>query len=133
MTDYIFDPSCNNGRFEYPKSNSNDPIRQVGAVLLTADGGYYHGYNFIRDLHSIRPNQVNHVSEYIWKTNRELGRLLASHAEETAILEAILDGQTDFSEAVLYCSLEPCCHCRKIIELAGIKKVVFAEHYVPST
>lgn len=132
-TEYIFAPSCDNGRFEYPKKSSNDPIRQVGAVLITKDGGYYHGFNFIRDLHSLRPSTINPISDFVWKKNRPLGRLLADHAEKSAILEAVLDGQVDFSEAVLYVSLEPCSVCRQIIEAAGIKKVVFAEYYVPST
>lgn len=133
MTDYIFDPSCDKGHFTFAKQCSNDPIRQVAAILEFPDGMFYSGFNWIRDLDTVRFGQPNPISDFVWIKNRSLGRLLASHAEHTAILEAVLDGQTDFSESVLYVSLEPCCNCRKIIETAGIKTVYFAEHYVPST
>lgn len=132
MTEYIFDPSIDDGQFDFAKHVSNDPIRQVGSVLVFDSGDYYVGFNFIRNLTHLHGGHVNPVSDYIWKKNRALGRLLASHAEETAVLEAVLDGQTDFSTAVLYVSLDPCKNCRSIIEAAGIQKVIFSEHYIPS-
>jgi deoxycytidylate deaminase len=132
MTNYVYDPTLNHPMFSIAYKKSNDPIRQVAAVLLTSRGNEYLGYNNIPDLLQYRHN-LNTVSDYIWKTNRALGRLVVLHAEHTAILEAVLDGETDFSESILYVSLSPCSHCRQIIETAGIKTVFFAEHYVPST
>jgi len=131
MTNYILDPDIDPEYFHLGLMCSNDPIRKVAALLVFPDTQYT-GFNFIRDLNAVRDGQPNPISKYIWTTNRALGRLLANHAEHTAILEAVLDGKEDFNESILYVSLAPCDHCRKIIEAAGIPTVVFVEYYVPT-
>jgi len=52
------------------------------------------------------------------------------HAEVMAIDNAILSGNTDFSNTTLYVTLEPCCHfgktppCTSLILNSGIRSVV---------
>lgn len=52
------------------------------------------------------------------------------HAEVKAIADARSQGHTDFSECILYVTLEPCCHfgktppCTDLIVRAGIRTVV---------
>ena len=133
MTIYIYDPGLTNHELlEIAKKFSRDPVRKVGAILLFPDGSYYYGFNYIENLNDLEPGDGNHVAEYIWKKNRNLGRLIANHAERTSVWEAVMDGKTDFTEASMLVSLAPCDHCRQIIETAGIKTVMFAEYYVPT-
>lgn len=51
-----------------------------------------------------------------------------THAEQNAIIQAALHGVSTDS-ATLYCKMEPCLDCAKIIINAGIKRVVCEKKY----
>lgn len=109
-------------------AESGDPVRQVAAILLFPNGNIFYGWNNLQGLSS----RTGTVADYIWKTNRNLGRILATHAEQSVILNAVLGGVQDFSEAVLIVTLEPCSRCRELIEVTGIKEVFYYEKYTQS-
>jgi tRNA(Arg) A34 adenosine deaminase TadA len=99
----------------------NDPVRKVTAVVLVNDAIYI-GQNHIPFLFDDNP---------VW-TNRVAARILVTHAEVDAIRCALDKGVTDFSDAILYTSLEPCAHCRDLAQSLGIKQIYFHTKYVPS-
>lgn len=130
MTSYKYNPDIMNSfSWEFLFAESGDSVRQVAAILLFPNGQMYFGVNGMQGLCS----RTGKVADYVWKTNRPLGRILATHAEAEAIRNAVLSGVEDFSDATLICTLEPCCRCRELIETAGIKEVFYAEKYTPST
>lgn len=53
---------------------------------------------------------------------------LCIHAEQNAILQAAYHGVA-IAGGVLYCTIQPCLGCAKIIANAGICKVVYAGEY----
>jgi deoxycytidylate deaminase len=102
-------------------NHSNDPVRQVSAFVLV-DNAVYVGQNHIPFLFDDNP---------VWK-NRRAARILVTHAEVDAIRCALDKGVTDFSNAILYTSLEPCTDCRELAESLGIKQIYFCNEYIPS-
>jgi len=129
MTQYIFNPEVEHSfSWEFVLSESGDPIRQVASMLLFPSGNTFYGWNSLPGLSS----RTGTVADYIWKTNRNLGRILATHAEHHVISSAILAGEQDFSDTILISSLEPCKRCKELIEQAGIPLVYFWEHYEQS-
>lgn len=52
----------------------------------------------------------------------------ASHAEQNAVAQAAQHG-VKLNEATLYCTNYPCGMCAKSIVNAGIREVVYANHY----
>jgi deoxycytidylate deaminase len=115
--------------WEFLYAESGDSVRQVAAILMFPNGKMFFGVNGLQGLCS----RTGQIADYVWKKNRPLGRILATHAEAEAIRQAVLAGVEDFSESTLVCTLEPCGRCRELIEAAGIKEVFYAEQYVPST
>ena len=99
----------------------NDPVRQVSAFVVVK-GEAYIGVNHIPDIWN-----DNHV----WM-NRKAARILVTHAEVDAIRCALRNGIEDFSDAVLYTSLEPCAQCRELAQSLGIKQIYFHTKYIPS-
>lgn len=102
-------------------NESNDPVRQVSAFVVVNNHAYI-GQNHI-------PYLDNDHS--VWK-NRAATRVLVTHAEVDAIRCALNDGVTDFNDAILYTSLEPCSQCRDLAQSLGIKQIYFHTKYVPS-
>lgn len=100
---------------------SNDPIRQVDAFLVVGETIYV-GVNEIPEIA---------INNSIWG-NREAVRILATHAEVNAVRAALADGVTDFSQATLYVSLQPCDQCMRMIQAIGIGQVYYNEDYIPS-
>lgn len=49
-----------------------------------------------------------------------------NHAPMSAINHAFRDKRSQLSDAVLYCSMEPCTMCLMVAYWAGIRKIVFA-------
>ncbi len=104
------------------KSNlANDPVRKVSANLVV-DNNVYSGVNEIPDITTDNP---------IWG-NREAVRILATHAEVNAVRAALAAGVTDFSQAILYVTLQPCDQCMSMIRALGISQVYYNEDYIPS-
>lgn len=102
---------------------SCDPIRQVGAVLLV-DGRAFLGSNVVSP----------EIAKFLDWHDRPLVRRVVRHAEVSAILNAVAAGieKSDFQDAVLLVTLEPCLDCQSLIRHFGIPHVIFGEHYVPS-
>ncbi|MCP4650198.1 MAG: cytidine deaminase [PVC group bacterium] len=102
--------------------------RQVGAVvvkdkriLTTGYNGAPSGLKHCQDIGCLReelkvPSGQRH----------ELCRAL--HAEMNALLQAAHYG-ISVKEGILYCTLQPCIICAKMIVNAGIKKIVIAANY----
>lgn len=129
-TAYHYRPELRNSfGWEFLLSESGDSVRQVGAIILVPSGQMFFGVNRIEGL----TERTGPVADYIWKQNRKLGRILATHAEADAIRNAILGGVQDFSETTLIVSLAPCERCRELIEAANIKEVYYYEEYQQST
>ena len=53
---------------------------------------------------------------------------VASHAEQNALAQAARSGPS-LDGATLYCTLQPCSICAKMLVQAGIKRIVFAGGY----
>ncbi|MBN1675974.1 MAG: dCMP deaminase family protein [Kiritimatiellae bacterium] len=58
----------------------------------------------------------------------DLGDCICAHAEENAIVQAAYHGIA-VSGAKLYCTLNPCLTCARMIINAGIKEVVYEDEY----
>lgn len=102
-------------------NESNDPVRQVSAFVVVNNEAYI-GQNHIPDIWN---------DNDIWM-NRRAVRILVTHAEVDAIRCALRNGVTDFSDAVLYTSLEPCQQCRELAQAIGIERIYYCHEYVPS-
>jgi tRNA(Arg) A34 adenosine deaminase TadA len=102
-------------------NHSNDPVRQVTAFVLV-NGAVYVGQNHIPFMFDDNP---------VWK-NRAAARILVTHAEVDAIRCALDKGVTDFSNAILYTSLEPCSQCRELAQSIGISQIYYCKEYIPS-
>jgi dCMP deaminase len=61
-------------------------------------------------------------------SGQELADCQAIHAEENAILQAALYGPSTIG-AEMYCTLQPCFHCAKLIIQAKIKEVTYIDSY----
>lgn len=101
--------------------SSNDPIRQVQAILMV-NGKLYTGVNEMWDVAKNHP---------IWN-NRPAVRILVTHAEVNAVRAALIDGVCDFSKASLYVSIHPCEQCLNMCKALGIPNIEYAEEYIPS-
>lgn len=103
-------------------TRSKDPRRQVGAVIVSAEGRIVAtGYNGF---------PAGFTDGLVDWTNREYVRTWIVHAEQNALLHA----SGDVRGGTLYCTLSPCPHCAKLIATAGITRVVAAtanEDFLP--
>lgn len=127
MTSYTHDPRISEADY-WPQilRHSNDPLVRVGALLILLDGREFSGAN------SIDWDAGLASMEWVWKLNRDVGRGLVRHAENSAILKAVDLGITNFLGATLIVSLEPCQSCRNLIEACKIPEVFYGERYVSS-
>lgn len=62
------------------------------------------------------------------ESGKELQDCHAIHAEENALLQCALYGPSTIG-AELYCTLQPCYHCAKLIIQAKIKEVTYIDSY----
>lgn len=100
-------------------AQSPDPSTQNGAVLVTADGVVYPGWNrFARNL-AVTDERL---------ADRDVKMRLTVHAEETAIGAALRDG-SDTEGATLYCIWAACTRCALAIVEAGVDKMVTLQSY----
>jgi len=102
--------------------------RKVGAILVKDKRILSTGYNGA-------PRNLPHCSQVGCLRNKlkipsgqrqEICRGL--HAEQNAIIQAALYG-INIKGAVLYCTIQPCITCSKMLINAGIKKVIFQGEY----
>ena len=102
--------------------------RKVGAILVKDKRILSTGYNGA-------PRNLPHCREVGCLRNKlkipsgqrqEICRGL--HAEQNAIIQAALYG-INIKGATLYCTIQPCITCSKMLINAGIKKVIFQGEY----
>ena len=96
--------------------------RQVGCVITTNDRTLSTGYNGppSKYPHCIKcaRDKVTSGSPYY--------NCPAIHAEANAIVMALRNSH-DFTDAIMYCTLEPCFECLKLAMNCGIKRIVFKD------
>jgi dCMP deaminase len=90
---------------------SFDPSTKVGAVIMN-------GRFLVGTGHNTFPRGVDETEERL--AHRPTKYAMMLHAEANAILSA---GRLT-KGATLYCTLQPCSECAKLIIQAGIRKVV---------
>jgi len=61
-------------------------------------------------------------------SGENLGECICSHAEENAIVQAAYHG-ISVKDATVYCTLNPCLICARMIINAGIVEVVYQDEY----
>ena len=62
------------------------------------------------------------------RSGEGLGECICAHAEENAIVQAAYHG-ISVKRAIIYCTLNPCLMCARMIINAGIRAVVYEEEY----
>ncbi len=113
---------------EVAKKRSTCMRRQVGAVIVKDNRVLATGYNGVPsgikhcDVEGCLRDQMNIPSG----ERHELCKGL--HAEQNAIIQAAKYG-VNITDAVLYCTNQPCILCAKMIINAGIKKIVYKGPY----
>lgn len=96
--------------------------RRVGAVLVKDGRIIATGYNGT-------PSGMPECQSCLrTEPGMELHDCHAIHAEENALLQCALYGPSTIG-AILYCTLQPCYHCAKLIVQAKISEVNYIESY----
>jgi dCMP deaminase len=102
--------------------------RKVGAIIVRNNQILSTGYNGA-------PKNVPHCAEtgclraQMKVPSGERHELCRGvHAEQNAIIQAAVNG-TSISEAVLYCTNQPCIICSKLLINSEIKTIYIAEAY----
>jgi dCMP deaminase len=94
--------------------------KKVGAVIVREKHIVATGYNG-------SPKGLPHCTEIGCQVeNNHCVR--TTHAEQNAVIQCALHGVSS-NGATLYSTASPCLICAKILVNAGIKRVVFREHY----
>ena len=91
--------------------------RKVGAVIVSAEKGIYHGFNGT-------PSGFPNVCELADGTTNPL----TIHAEENALLKMLRSGVSS-KDSICYVTCSPCPTCAKMLYSAGVKEVVYKEEY----
>lgn len=103
-------------------TRSTCPRRQVGAILVKDKRVLTTGYN------GSPPNSPHCIDVGCDMVDDHCVRTI--HAEVNTIAQAARYG-INVEGATLYCTLEPCQNCEKIIWAAGINDIRFDEPYRP--
>ncbi len=102
---------------------------KIGAILVSSDGhvlatGYNGAPRGMR--HCLGTGCMRDELSIPSGTQQQLCR--AVHAEQNALLQAASHGAS-LVGAHLYCTMYPCVICAKMLINAGVKRVVYSEHY----
>ena len=104
--------------------------RQVGAVIVKNNYVISTGYNGapVGGYHCIDNAEGRECTRGSSKSGENLSLCRATHAEANALVTAAKLGiSTDGAD--VYCTLEPCNECYKLMKNAGIRTVYFIEPY----
>lgn len=116
---------------EMVKTRSTCIRRQVGAVIVKDNKIISTGYNGAASGAS-HCNNIGCMREKMGIKSGERHELcVAIHAEQNAIVQAAKYG-TPIEGATLYCTVQPCAICAKMLVNAGIKRIVFNGTYPDS-
>ena len=97
--------------------NSYCVRRQVGALTVRGDAIISDGYNGTPSgFENICEDEDNKTKPYVL------------HAEANAITKVAKSNNSSFG-STLYVTASPCIECSKLIIQAGIRRVVYSEHY----
>ena len=97
--------------------NSYCVRRQVGALIVRGDAIISDGYNGTPSgFENICEDEDNKTKPYVL------------HAEANAITKVAKSNNSSFG-STLYVTASPCIECSKLIIQAGIRRVVYSEHY----
>jgi dCMP deaminase len=93
---------------------SEDPKTKVGCVIVDKDNRVVSmGFNgAAKDID---------LSEKIWGSDEK--HTFVFHAE----MNCVLYSRQNLTDCTLYCTLEPCFECSKLIVASGIKKIFYGE------
>lgn len=95
---------------------------KVGACIVTTHGVILSGYNGT-------PKGLSNSCEFIEEeTGEYVTKASTLHAELNCIMKAAREG-VSVDNATAYVTLAPCLACSAMLIQAGIKRVVFKEHY----
>lgn len=94
--------------------------KKVGCVIVKEGNIISMGWN---GMPSGMPNRCEVDIDGTLVTRSEV-----SHAEENAIGKLAMSNNSSLG-AILYVTLEPCIHCAKLINTAGIRYVIYDEDY----
>jgi len=113
---------------EVVATRSNCSSRSVGAIIVndnrivsTGYNGTPKGYQNCFEGGCVRCASGTNTGE-------KLEECLCVHAEANAIIQAAYHGG-QVKGSTLYCTLEPCLSCAKLIINAGISRIVYKESY----
>ena len=127
MTQFTYDPAILSDQLvKRARAMSNDPVRQVGAVLL------------VPLQHTVTILGANKVQAELAKvldwSDRGLVRSIIQHAEVSAVTTALSAGikKSELKDSTLLVSLQPCQACSALLRHLEIGHVIFGEFYVPS-
>lgn len=100
--------------------------RSVGAVLVKDGQVLATGYN---GAPRGSPHCTTCLREDLKVSSGERAELCRGvHAEQNVIIQAAIHG-VNISDSTLYCTNIPCSICSKMLINAGIKKIVYRDHY----
>ena len=100
--------------------------RSVGAVLVKDGLVLATGYN---GAPRGSPHCTTCLREDLKVSSGERAELCRGvHAEQNVIIQAAIHG-VNISDSTLYCTNIPCSICSKMLINAGIKKIVYRDHY----
>lgn len=91
---------------------------QVGAAILTANGGLYCGFN------GTLPGFDNCCEKEDGTTDEDV----TSHAEQNSLYKMLREG-VSAKGATIYVTTSPCAQCAKMIISSGIVRVVYKNEY----
>ncbi len=107
---------------------SNCTRRHVAAVIVKDKRIISTGYNGTpRGIKNCNEGGCPRCSSTA-PSGTKLDECLCSHGEENAIVQAAYHGIC-VKDATLYTTFSPCLNCAKMIINAGIREVVYNEHY----
>lgn len=109
-------------------TRSNCCRRHVAAVIVKDHRIISTGYNGTpRGIKNCDEGGCKRCNSEV-ATGEHLDLCICSHAEENAIVQAAYHG-ISVKDSTLYTTFLPCLLCSKMILNAGIKEVVFQDHY----
>lgn len=96
--------------------NSKATKRKVGCIIVKRDNIISYGFNGM-------PSGLNNTCEVGSVTNKEV-----LHAESNAISKCA-KSTSSCNNAIMFCTLQPCLECSKLIIQSGIKELYYKESY----
>lgn len=97
------------------------PDKQVGAILVCQNQSLFFSYN------GTVPGSCNDTVDCSGSTYPHV------HHAETSVLGKAAKAGVPTVGSTLYCSLSPCIHCAKMIQLCGVHRVVYKQPYKDTT